>query len=97
MKSLFNAKFSMAVQGAACLLLTVCCSSPAAAQPGRIFLDNSVVLVHESEPSYVRRAASDLAAYLQEITGTPVSVVTSRKELVRPNAAIVVGERLAIR
>lgn len=80
---------------AAFLLLAVCASIPAAARSERVFLDNSVILIHDAEPSYVRRGASDLAVYLREITGTPVPIVTSAHEIVRGKRAIVVGRRLA--
>ena len=40
----------------------------------RISLDDAVVLVDGTEPSYVQYAAKDLASYLTEITGKTAAV-----------------------
>jgi len=55
------------------MVLTVL-GAPAPAAPGldRLALDKSAVVVEANQPAYVRHAAADLAAYLEEITGRTV-------------------------
>ena len=52
-------------------------SLTAAQTAQRISLDDAVILVDGSEPSYVQYAAKDLGAYLPEITGKPATVSNS--------------------
>jgi hypothetical protein len=62
----------------------------------RISLDEAVVLVDSSEASYVQYGAKDLASYLTEITGRPVSVGTSANAGRGAKSIIAVGERMAL-
>jgi hypothetical protein len=64
--------------------------------PGsRIPLDDAHVIVDAAEPSYVQYGAKDLAAYLTQISGKPVPVVTPSRERPFTGAAIAIGETAA--
>ena len=70
--------------------------SLAAAQTSqRISLDDAVVLVDGSEPSYVQYAAKDLASYLSEITGKTAAVSNSVSAGRKAKAVIAVGAKMA--
>jgi hypothetical protein len=72
----------------------------AAAQGGvhgqRIPLEEVLVLVASNEASYVRYAAKDLAAYLTEISGNPVTVSTSADEVRKAKSVIAIGKQMAL-
>src|SRR5438128_4042151 len=65
-----------------------------AADTGQTFvLNQSVIALDSSEPSYVKFAARDLADYLKEITGTEVPIRTSLDE--KAKSLIVVGRKMS--
>ncbi|MBS1852410.1 MAG: hypothetical protein JST79_16005 [Acidobacteria bacterium] len=61
----------------------------------RISLDNAVVLVDASEPSYVQYGAKDLASYLGQITGKPVPVGASVAPFRKSQTVVALGEKMA--
>jgi len=58
----------------------------------RIPLNQSVIVVDASEPSYVQYGVKDLADYLKEITGTEVPIQTTLDETAQ--SLIVVGKKM---
>src|SRR5439155_7293978 len=65
-----------------------------AADTGQTFvLNQSVIALDSSEPSYVKFAARDLADSLKEITGTEVPIRTSLDE--KAKSLIVVGRKMS--
>ena len=78
------------------LLFLVGAVSLAAAQTSqRISLDNAVLLVDGTEPSYVQYAAKDLGSYLTEITGKTVVVGNSVGASRKAKTVIAVGAKMA--
>ena len=65
------------------------------AQPDRVSLDDAVVLVDRSEPSYLQYGAKDLASYLTEITGKTVAVSSSLHTALKAKSVIAVGKEMA--
>ena len=63
---------------------------------GHIALDDAVLLVDKSEPTYVQYGARDLANYLTEISGKPVVVSASMKAGKSAKSIIAVGEKAAL-
>ena len=61
----------------------------------RVALDEAVILIDSSEASYVQYGAKDLAAYLTEIGGKPITVSTSADTGQKARSAIAVGEKMA--
>lgn len=61
----------------------------------RISLNRASILIDPGEPSYLQFAAADLADYMKEITGEPVSVRGPAGA--STGSAIVVGQRMAHR
>ncbi len=70
-------------------------SFTAAQTSQRISLDEAVVLVDGSEPSYVQYAAKDLASYLSGITGKAAAVSNAVSATRRAKAVIAVGAKMA--
>src|SRR5690242_2452037 len=64
--------------------------------PQRLSLDEAVVLVDSSEASYLQYGAKDLASYLTEITGKPISVSTSASARQKAKSIIAIGEKMAV-
>ena len=78
------------------LLFLVSTISLAAAQSSqRIALDDVVILVDGSEPSYVQYAAKDLGSYLTEITGKTALVTTSVSAGRNAKVTVAVGAKMA--
>ena len=59
-------------------------------------LDDTVILVDSSEPSYVQYGAKDLANYLGEISGKPVVVSASLNAGKSAKSIIALGEKAAL-
>jgi hypothetical protein len=59
----------------------------------KISLNQSVIVVEGSEPSYVQYAAKDLAGYLKEITGVETPIELSPND--KAKSLIVVGKKLS--
>ena len=66
-----------------------------AATVARISLDDALIIVHPSEPTYVQYAARDLAGYLRELTGVTIQVSSSANFVKRGKVAIVIGQKMA--
>src|SRR3954471_16752393 len=62
----------------------------------RLPLDDAIVLVDSSEPSYVQYGAKDLASYLTEITGRTIPVSTSASARQKAKSIIAIGEKMAL-
>lgn len=62
---------------------------------GNIQLNDALILVHPSEPTYVQYAAKDLAGYLGELTGHSIQVGSSAGALQGRKVAIVIGQQMA--
>ncbi|HSS98004.1 MAG TPA: hypothetical protein VLK33_13280, partial [Terriglobales bacterium] len=66
-----------------------------AATVARISLDDALIMVHPSEPTYVQYAATDLAGYLRELTGATIEVSSSADSVKQHKVAIVIGQKMA--
>ena len=81
-------------------LLSAMSNSTAYGQPSantlgvRISLNQTVIIVDRSEPSYVQYGAKDVADYLTQITGKTVPVRASL-ETTRAKVVIAIGEKMA--
>lgn len=84
--------FALAITGAMWFLL-VAEASHATDQP--IVLDQPTVLVDSSEASYVQYGAQDLAAFLAQISGSPVAVSSNPKSAHNIHSQIVIGDVMA--
>jgi hypothetical protein len=80
-----------------CLLLA-CLRTGVSAQQnvGRLTLSGAVVLVDNSETSYVQYGAKDLGSYLNGITGETVTVTNAIRATREAKTVIAVGEKAAM-
>src|SRR5580704_7245231 len=92
-----SGKWRMTGKNCLVLLLAILITSAAAAQSNRqrISLDDAVILVDSSEPSYIQYAAKDLGSYLAEISGKPVRVSPSPGVAKKAKSVLVVGKAMA--
>ena len=70
-------------------------ATPVGGQPERVSLDGALVLVDRSEPSYLLYGAKDLASYLTDITGKPVTVSSSLNAALKSKTVIAIGKEMA--
>ncbi|MGH9545212.1 MAG: hypothetical protein ACRD23_08345 [Terriglobales bacterium] len=70
-------------------------ATPVGAQPERISLAETVVLVDRSEPSYLLYGAKDLASYLTDVTGKPAAVSSSLHAALKSKSIIAIGKEMA--
>jgi len=61
----------------------------------RVSLDEVVILVGSSEPSYLQYGAKDLASYLTQITSKPVAVSSSLNAALKAKFVIAIGKEMA--
>jgi hypothetical protein len=61
----------------------------------RVSLDDTIILVDSSEPSYVQYGAKDLGSYLTDITGKPIIVSSSMNSARKAKSVIAVGIKMA--
>ena len=92
-----SGKWRMSGKNCLVLLLEVLAVSAAAAQSNRqrISLDDAIVLVNSSEPSYIQYAAKDLGNYLAEISGRPIRASASASVGEKAKSVLVVGKTMA--
>src|SRR2546430_16437862 len=81
-----------------CGLICTAVSRPAAAESSppvaRISLENVVILVDKTEPSYLQFGAKDLASYLSEISGQQIKVENSADAAKKAKSILVIGAKM---
>jgi hypothetical protein len=85
-------------RGMVAISLLVACATTtfAQAQPGKLVLDRSVILVDGSEPSYIQYAAKDLSNYLGEITGQSTTVSSVMSAGKKAKSMIAIGQKMTL-
>jgi hypothetical protein len=77
-----------------CLLVDLVAISPSVAQELKpISLESVVILVDDNEPSYIKFATKDLAAYISEIGGKEVGISSSLTQARTGGTVIAIGQR----
>src|SRR5581483_9617379 len=76
-------------------VLFACAIQTSAATDAPIMLEQPVILLSNSEPSYVQYAARDLASFLGQVSGSAVSVSSDPKSVRKAHSQIIVGEAMA--
>ena len=83
-----------------CCFVWTTASRPVAAETlppsERISLENVVILVDKTEPSYIQYGAKDLASYLSEINGNQIKVENSPDAAKKAKSILVIGAKMSL-
>ncbi len=92
-----KARESISARVAVLILFLACFGTGASAQQkvGKVSLSDAVILVDNSEASYVQYGARDLGSYVSGITGETVTVISMIGATRRAKTVIAVGEKAA--
>jgi hypothetical protein len=91
----FFAVTSTLLKVTVCLLIIGLPLHAVAEAGSKLALAGVQILIHQDEPSYVHHAANDLAAYLQEINGSPVPIESSKERVAPGKPVVVLGKLMA--